>query len=152
MLQCFPFLWFLEYFLARFLILWCEEFFFDSFHGFECYDKPHHLPLILEWIYDSSPFDLTNFSRFHQNLGSSSSSKIEREIFGLKKYIWELVPCVEVTLMSKFHPIWCLVAQESKLRRKFLGGSDISGNFTRYIHRDRIYSVQYLMTVLAIFY
>jgi hypothetical protein len=27
---------------------------------------------------------------------------------------WELVPCVEVILVSKFHPIWCLVAQESK--------------------------------------
>jgi hypothetical protein len=24
--------------------------------------------------------------------------------------------------VSKFHPIWCLVAQESKLNRKFLGG------------------------------
>jgi hypothetical protein len=23
--------------------------------------------------------------------------------------------------VSKFHPIWCLIAQESKLRRKFLG-------------------------------
>jgi hypothetical protein len=39
-----------------------------------------------------------------------------------KKSHWELVPCIEVTLVSKFYPIWCLVAQESKLRRKFLGG------------------------------
>jgi hypothetical protein len=30
-----------------------------------------------------------------------------------------------VTLLSKFHPIWCLIAQESRLRRKFLGGPDI---------------------------
>jgi hypothetical protein len=42
-----------------------------------------------------------------------------------EKILWELVPCVEVTLMSKFHPIWCLVPQESKLRRKFFGGPDI---------------------------
>jgi hypothetical protein len=27
--------------------------------------------------------------------------------------------------VSKFHPIWCLVTQESKLRIKFLGGPDI---------------------------
>jgi hypothetical protein len=35
--------------------------------------------------------------------------------------------------VSKFNPIWCLVAQESKLRRKFLGGPDISGNFIGYV-------------------
>jgi hypothetical protein len=34
---------------------------------------------------------------------------------------------------AKFHSIWCLVAQESKLRRKFLGRPDISGTFTEYI-------------------
>jgi hypothetical protein len=63
-----------------------------------------------------------------------SSSKIEREIFGFgKKPLWELVPCIEVTLVSKFHPIWCHVAQESKLSQKFLGGPDISGSFTGYI-------------------
>jgi hypothetical protein len=46
-------------------------------------------------------------------------------------WIWKKNPILE--LVSMFHPIWCLVAQESKLRRKFLGGSDISGNFTGYI-------------------
>jgi hypothetical protein len=34
--------------------------------------------------------------------------------------LWELDPCVEVTLVSKFHPFWCLIAQESKLGRKDL--------------------------------
>jgi hypothetical protein len=46
----------------------------------------------------------------------------------LAKPLWKLVPCVEVTLMSKFHPIWCLIAQESKLRRMFPARPDISGN------------------------
>jgi hypothetical protein len=41
--------------------------------------------------------------------------------------------------VSKFHLIWCLVAQELKLGRKFLGGPDISDNFTGYIHRYQIY-------------
>jgi hypothetical protein len=49
-----------------------------------------------------------------------------------KKPRWELVPCVEVTLVSKLHPIWRLVAQESKLRRKFLGGLDIYSIFQIY--------------------
>jgi hypothetical protein len=37
--------------------------------------------------------------------------------------------------VSKFHPFWCPVAQESKLRRKFLGRPDISGSITGYIRR-----------------
>jgi hypothetical protein len=45
--------------------------------------------------------------------------------------MWELVSCIEVTLVSKFHPIWCLIAKESKLGTKFLGGSDIFGKFYR---------------------
>jgi hypothetical protein len=36
----------------------------------------------------------------------------------LKKPLWEHVPCVVVTLVSKFHFILCLVAQESRLGRK----------------------------------
>jgi hypothetical protein len=44
--------------------------------------------------------------------------------------------------VSKFHLIWYLVAQESKLRRKFLGVPDISDTFTGYIQRDRTYPVQ----------
>jgi hypothetical protein len=45
-----------------------------------------------------------------------SSSKIGREIveFG-KTLFWELVYCVEVTLISKFHSIWSSIAQESNL-------------------------------------
>jgi hypothetical protein len=35
--------------------------------------------------------------------------------------------------VSKFHPFWCPVAQESKLGRKFLCGLDISGSFTGYL-------------------
>jgi hypothetical protein len=34
--------------------------------------------------------------------------------------------------VSKFHPFWCPVAQESKLRRKFLCRPDISGSSTGY--------------------
>jgi hypothetical protein len=34
--------------------------------------------------------------------------------------------------LSQFHPIWCLMAQESKLRRKFLGGLDIYPLFQIY--------------------
>jgi hypothetical protein len=43
-----------------------------------------------------------------------SLSKIGQEIFvfGINPF-WEPVPCVEVTLVSKFHPIWCPIAQES---------------------------------------
>jgi hypothetical protein len=37
--------------------------------------------------------------------------------------------------VSKFHPFWSPVAQESKLRRKFLGMSDISSSITGYIRR-----------------
>jgi hypothetical protein len=48
-----------------------------------------------------------------------SSSKIRREIirFG-KTLFWDLVPCVEVTLVSKLHLIWSAIAQESRLGRK----------------------------------
>jgi hypothetical protein len=58
-----------------------------------------------------------------------------------KKPRLELVPCVEVTLVSKFHPIWWHVAQESKVRRNFHGGPDISGNFTRYIRQNPTYPI-----------
>jgi hypothetical protein len=37
--------------------------------------------------------------------------------------------------VSKFRPFWSPVAQESKLRRKFLGRSDISCSITGYIRR-----------------
>jgi hypothetical protein len=53
-----------------------------------------------------------------------SSSKIRREIF------WELVPCIEVILVFKFHPIWCHIAQESSLERKgwILGENCVFGD------------------------
>jgi hypothetical protein len=35
--------------------------------------------------------------------------------------------------VSKFHPIWCLIAQELKLRREFLTGPDIYPLFLLYI-------------------
>jgi hypothetical protein len=35
-----------------------------------------------------------------------------------KKTLWELVPCAEVTLVSKFHSILCLIAQKSMLEKK----------------------------------
>jgi hypothetical protein len=50
-----------------------------------------------------------------------SSSKIGRKIIGFgKNHFWELVPCVEVTLVSKFYSIYSTIAQESKLGRKRL--------------------------------
>jgi hypothetical protein len=48
-----------------------------------------------------------------------SLSKIRREIIGFgKNLFWELVSCVEVTLVCKFHSIWSTIAQESNLGRK----------------------------------
>jgi hypothetical protein len=48
-----------------------------------------------------------------------SSSKIGREIIGFgENLFWKLVPCVEVTLVSKFHLSWCPIARESNLGRK----------------------------------
>jgi hypothetical protein len=35
-----------------------------------------------------------------------------------KNLFWELVPGVEVTLVSKFHLIWSTIAQESSFGRK----------------------------------
>jgi hypothetical protein len=41
------------------------------------------------------------------------------EIIGFgKNLFWELVPCVKVTLVSKFHSIWRTIAQESNFGRK----------------------------------
>jgi hypothetical protein len=39
----------------------------------------------VKYTNDSSPFDLVDFSRFSQNLGSSSSSKIGKKIFRFRK-------------------------------------------------------------------
>jgi hypothetical protein len=48
-----------------------------------------------------------------------SSSQIRREIIEFAKTLyWELVTCVEVTLVSKVHLIWYPIAQESSLGRK----------------------------------
>jgi hypothetical protein len=44
--------------------------------------------------------------------------------------------------VSEFHPIWCLIAQELKLRRKFLGGLDIYPLFPDISSRDQTYPVQ----------
>jgi hypothetical protein len=58
-----------------------------------------------------------------------SSSKIRSEIFGYgKNLFWELIPCVVVNLVSKFHLIWCPIAQELSLRRKrrILGENHVS--------------------------
>jgi hypothetical protein len=57
-----------------------------------------------------------------------SSSKIGRKIFGFERNLfWKFVPCVEVTLVSKFHPIWYPIAQESSLERngRILGENHI---------------------------
>jgi hypothetical protein len=63
---------------------------------------------LISWISPHSP-----------KLRFLSSSKIGRKIVGFgKNLFWELVPCVEVTLVSNFYPIWCHIAQESSLGRK----------------------------------
>jgi hypothetical protein len=50
---------------------------------------------------------------------SLSSSKIEREILGLRKNLfWEHVPGIKVTLISKFRSIWSTIVQESSFERK----------------------------------
>jgi hypothetical protein len=72
-------------FLPNFSSMSLEEFFFDSFHGFGCYDEPDHLPPILEWIHGSIPFDFTNFSSFLQNLGFLVHPKSERKSLDLRK-------------------------------------------------------------------
>jgi hypothetical protein len=46
-----------------------------------------------------------------------------------EKPLWELISCVEVTLVSKFHSILCLVAQESRLERK---GSILNKNYAQF--------------------
>jgi hypothetical protein len=43
----------------------------------------------------------------------------KENIWNWKKPLCEVVPYVEVTLISKFHPIFRLVAQEPKLGRKY---------------------------------
>jgi hypothetical protein len=62
------------------------------------------------------PLQFHGFLRVSPKPRFFRSSKIRREIirFGGKLF-WELVPCVEVTLVSKFHLIWCPIAQESSL-------------------------------------
>jgi hypothetical protein len=85
--------------------------------------------------------------RFHEFLpvspkpSSLSSSKIGRDIFGFgKNLFWELVPCVEVTLVSKFHLIWCPISQESRLKRKgqILGENHVS----RDLRPDKVWLYQ----------
>jgi hypothetical protein len=46
-----------------------------------------------------------------------------------KKPLWKLIPCVEVTLVAKFYSILCLVAQESRLKRK---GSVLNKNCAQF--------------------
>jgi hypothetical protein len=60
-----------------------------------------------------------DFSSLPQNLSFLSSSRIRREIVGFGKYLFcELVPCVEVTLVSKIYLIWSTIFQESNLGSK----------------------------------
>jgi hypothetical protein len=57
-----------------------------------------------------------NFTQFPHNLVLRVHPKSEEiSLDSGKKLFWELVPCVKVTLVSKFHPIWCPIAQESML-------------------------------------
>jgi hypothetical protein len=87
-------------------------------HGFGCLDEPYHLPPTLESIHGSSPFDFTDFSSFPQNLGFLVHPKSEGKSLHLGKTLfWEFVPFVEMTLVSKFHLIWCPITQESRLGR-----------------------------------
>jgi hypothetical protein len=76
-----------------------------------------------------------------------SSSKIGMEIFGFRKNLFQkLLPCVEVTHMSKFHPVWGRIAQESNLGRKgwILGENHVS----RDLPADNVWS-QWIMSGLT---
>jgi hypothetical protein len=54
-----------------------------------------------------------------QNLSFWVHPKSEWKIFGFEKNLfWELVPYIEVTLVSMFHLVWWSIAQESTLGRK----------------------------------
>jgi hypothetical protein len=65
------------------------------------------LALSISWI---SPVPL--------KLSFLSSSKIVMKIVGYEKNLfWELVPCVEVTFVSKFYSICYTIPQESNLGR-----------------------------------
>jgi hypothetical protein len=60
-----------------------------------------------------------DFSSFPQNLGFLVHPKSEVKSLDLEKNLyWEHVPCVGVTLVSKFHSIWSTIAQESNMERK----------------------------------
>jgi hypothetical protein len=60
-----------------------------------------------------------NFSSFPKNLGFLVHPKLKGKSLDLgKNLFWELVPYVEVTLVSKFHLIWSTIAQESNLGTK----------------------------------
>jgi hypothetical protein len=72
----------------------------------------------IRWISPGSP--KTYFFEFIQN---------QKENFGFGKTLfWKLIPYVEVTLVSKFHPIWCPIAHESRLgrQRRILGKHRVS--------------------------
>jgi hypothetical protein len=57
-----------------------------------------------------------DFSWLPQKFGFSSSSKIGREMLGFGKILYgDIVPFVEVTLVSKFQEIWWIVTQDPLL-------------------------------------
>jgi hypothetical protein len=55
--------------------------------------------------------------------------KLKVKSLYLGKPIWELVNCVEVTLVSKLHSILCLTTQESRLEKK---GSVLNKNCAQF--------------------
>jgi hypothetical protein len=59
-----------------------------------------------------------DFSSFPQNIGFLIHPKLKGKALDLGKPLWGTFSCVEVTLVSKFHLIWSIIAQESNLGRK----------------------------------
>jgi hypothetical protein len=78
-----------------------------------------------------------NFTRFPYNLVLWVHPKSEGISLDLGKNLcWELVPYVVVTLVSKFHSIWCPIAQESRLKRK--GWILWENRVSRYLIPDKV--------------
>jgi hypothetical protein len=93
-----------------------------------------------------------DFSSFPQNLGFLVHPKSEGKSLDLGKNLFqELVPCVVVILVFKFHPIWCPIDQESSMERK--GPILEENSVSRDLLPDIVWSYQTMSGLtLAIFY
>jgi hypothetical protein len=78
-----------------------------------------------------------DFSSFPQNLGFLVHPKSEGKSLDLEKnHFWEFVPCVEVTLVSKFHSIWSIIVKNPSWEER--GGFWEKITFSRYLLPDNV--------------